>query len=152
MKKQWLYMGCIVLAGVFSGHAQAASCRSGQAAAQGAQQAYEKDIQAAEENAQKEKGISDTLGKCIGSISGVITSPTFPSMSDVFNQMKNKVCRIANEKVNGAVNKVTNPVNGAIGEVSGGVNRRVNSATNIAPEGGNTNSQSKTPFWSSIWK
>ena len=50
-------------------------------------------------------------------VTGVIAAPQFPSPSDVFDQIKNKVCRIASDQVNGAVSDV----NGRIGGVMNGI-------------------------------
>ncbi len=139
---------------------QAAPCRSSTAASQGSQKAYQRDVQAAQETAQRERSSSDILGKCVAGVTGVITAPQFPSMSDIFDQIKNKVCRIASEQVNGAVSDV----NGQIGGVMNGINGQINN-TGIGQvigsvptvggpvlQQGNVGSPQSATFWSNIWK
>lgn len=144
--------------------AQAATCRSGNAASQGSQVGYQRDQQAASQAAQSELSSSDILGKCVGGITSIITAPQFPSLSDIFDQVKNKVCQIASSEVNGALSDVNGKINGVLGDI----NDKINSATNvpgIGPALGNPSpvklpSVQQTPpgspqtsaFWSDIWK
>ena len=151
----------IVLLLCFTGSVQAANCRSGNAAVQGSQNGYQKDSQAAEQTAQKQRTTSDILGKCVGGITGVITAPQFPSLSDIFDQIKNKVCKLASDQVNGAVNSVVNNVNGQINGVVTGINGQI-SNTGVGQVVGNvpqvsgpaiqTSSSQSSSFWSNIWK
>jgi len=151
----------IVLLLCFTGSVQAANCRSVNAAVQGSQSGYQKDTQAAEQTAQKQRTTSDILGKCVGGITGVITAPQFPSLSDIFDQIKNKVCKLASDQVNGAVNSVVNNVNGQINGVVTGINGQI-SNTGVGQVVGNvpqvsgpaiqTSSSQSSSFWSNIWK
>lgn len=139
---------------------QAATCRSGTAASQGSQNAYQRDVQAAQETAQRERSSSDILGKCVAGVTGVITAPQFPSLSDIFDQIKNRVCRIASDQVNGAVSDV----NGQIGGVMNGINGQINNTGigqvigSVPTVGGpalqqaNAGSPQSATFWSNIWR
>ena len=153
----------IVIASLLLGSAasgQAATCRSSTAATQGSQAAYQRDVQAAQQTAQRERSSSDILGKCIAGVTGVITAPQFPSLSDIFDQIKNKVCQIASDQVNGAVSDV----NGQIGGVMNGINGQINNTGigqvigPVPTVGGpvlqqaNAGSPQAATFWSNIWK
>ncbi|APO88911.1 hypothetical protein AB8807_22330 (plasmid) [Xanthomonas campestris pv. olitorii] len=143
---------------------QAATCRSGSAAAAGSQSGYERDKQAAQQTAQSERSSSDILGKCVGGITSVLTAPQFPSLSDIFDQIKNKVCQIASDQVNGVVNDVNGQISGVMNGINGQINNSVSGTGagqvigNVPQLGGTSlqqtsagSSQSPT-FWSNIWK
>lgn len=128
---------------------QAATCRSGDAAARGSQNGYERDKQVAEQIAQNERSSSDILGKCVRGITAVITAPQFPSLSDIFDQIKNKVCQIASDQIHGAVNDANGQINRTgVGQVIGNASQ-VSGPTVQQTHAGS--SQSST-FWSNIWK
>ncbi|WP_262404505.1 hypothetical protein [Xanthomonas oryzae] len=143
---------------------QAATCRSGSAAAQGSQSGYDRDKQAAQQTAHSERSSSDILGKCVGGITSVLTAPQFPSLSDIFDQIKNKVCQIASDQVNGVVGDV----NGQISGVMNGINGQVSNAVNGTGAGQmvgslpqisgpslqqtSAGSSQSSAFWSNIWK
>ncbi|WP_321959533.1 hypothetical protein [Burkholderia cenocepacia] len=143
---------------------QAATCRSGSAAAQGSQSGYDRDKQAAQQTAQSEKSSSDILGKCVGGITSVLTAPQFPSLSDIFDQVKNKVCQIASDQINGVVSDVNGQISGVMNGINGQINNAVGS-TGVGQVIGSVpqlsgpsvqqtspgSSQSST-FWSNIWK
>ena len=141
---------------------QAATCRSATAAAQGSQNGYQKDVQAAQQTAQREKSSSDILGRCVGGITGVITAPQFPSLSEIFDQIKNRVCRIASDQVNGAVNDANQQINGALGGINGQIQGtgigQVIGAGNVPTIGGpmiqptSPGTPQTSTFWSSIWR
>jgi TraL protein len=139
---------------------QAATCRSGSAAAQGGQSGYLRDKQAAEQTAQSDRSSSDILGKCVGGITAVLTAPQFPSLSEIFDQVKDKVCRIASDQINGAVNDVNGQVNGVMNHINGqisntGVGQVVSTMPQISgPSLQQTsgNSSQSSAFWSNIWK
>ena len=141
---------------------QAATCRSGSAAAAGSQSGYERDKQAAQQTAQSERSSSDILGKCVGGITSVLTAPQFPSLSDIFDQIKNKVCQIASDQGNGVVNDVNRQINGVMTGINGQINNTVSGTGQVigsTPQLGGPSlqqtsagsSQSST-FWSNIWK
>lgn len=139
---------------------QAATCRSGNAAVRGSQQGYERDKQAAEQVAKTEQSSSDILGKCVGGITGVLTVPQFPSLSDIFNQVQNKVCQIARNQIDGVINDANGRINSAMSGIHNQVNKINNSSVGevipppqimnptVQRNGGNSASQ----FWSNIWK
>lgn len=142
---------------------QAANCRSATAAVQGSQTAYERDVQAAQETAQKDRSSSDILGKCVGGVTAIITMPQFPSLSQIYDQIKAQICRIASEQVNGALNDVTGQINGALGGITSQIPTYGIGPIPIVPpitppvihptaQGGNTNSAQSPAFWSNIWR
>jgi hypothetical protein len=141
---------------------QAASCRSGVAAARGGQSGYERDNLAAIQTAQNDRASSDALGKCVGSITAVITAPQFPSLSAIFDQLKNRVCQMASDQVNGAVYNANSWINQNTGGINDGMN---NTGMDQIIGGGNTprtgsvGIQQASPgsaesgnFWSNIWR
>jgi hypothetical protein len=42
-------------------------------------------------------------GRRVAGVTGVVTIPTFPSLAEVFEQIKNEICRIASQQVHQAV-------------------------------------------------
>ena len=155
---------------LLAGASQADTCRSGGAAQRGAQAGYEQDTQAATTNAQKEKQSSDILNKCVGSITAVITAPQFPSLSDIFERIKDKVCAIVSDKINGAVSDVNNDINQTIGDIYKGVKipdkvtdwtgeikppitpPSIERNTSSSNNNGKGDVGSTGSVWSSIWK
>ncbi|CAH2783975.1 MAG: hypothetical protein PPHEESC_1811 [uncultured Paraburkholderia sp.] len=139
---------------------QAATCRSGSAAAQGSQSGYDRNKQAAQQTAQSERSSSDILGKCVGGITSVLTAPQFPSLSDIFDQIKNKVCQMVNGvvgDVNGQINGVMNGINGQVSNaVNGtGAGQIVGSVLQISGpslQQTSAGSSQSSAFWSNIWK
>lgn len=148
----------IVLLLYSSASIQAANCRSGSAAAQGSQSGYQKDKQAAEQIAQNERSSSDILGKCVGGITAVITTPQFPSLSDIFDQVKNKVCQIASNQIYGAVSSVNSQINGVTNGINGQIsNTGIGQVVGNVPQVSGPTIQQASPsqsstFWSNIWK
>lgn len=139
---------------------QAATCRIGTAASQGSQNAYQRDAQAAQETAQRERSSSDILGKCVAGVTGVITAPQFTSLSDIFAQVKNKVCRIASDQVNGAVSDVNSQIGGVMSGITGQINNTgIGQVIGSVPAVGGpviqpvpAGSPQSATFWSNIWK
>lgn len=74
-------------------------CRVAEAAEAGSRVGFERDRAAAIENEQRESASSSVIGKCVNGITSVIVVPTFPSLSDIFAQAVNRVCRVANDKI-----------------------------------------------------
>ncbi|EBL6422124.1 hypothetical protein AH050_23230 [Salmonella enterica subsp. enterica serovar Give] len=98
MKK--LSLTCLLLYASLSGPAaNAASCAAASAALAGAQAGYEQNRKAAESWSQREKQASNGFQQCLGDISTSITVPTFPDFSQIFDQIKNKICSAARDKV-----------------------------------------------------
>ncbi|EEC7118280.1 hypothetical protein GPP08_004562, partial [Salmonella enterica] len=54
---------------------------------------------AAESWSQREKQASNGFQQCLGDISTSITVPTFPDFSQIFDQIKDKICSAARDKV-----------------------------------------------------
>ncbi|MRU28326.1 hypothetical protein [Xylella fastidiosa] len=143
---------------------QAAPCRSGSAAAQGSHSGYDRDKQAAQQTSQSERSSSDILGKCVGGITSVLTAPQFPSPSDIFGQIKNKICQIASDQVNGVVGDVNSQINGVMNGINGQISNTVNGTGagqivgNVPPLNGpslkqtSAESSQSSAFWSNIWK
>lgn len=144
---------------------QAASCRSGEAAVRGGEAGMARDQAAADSNETAEKLSSDILGKCIGGITGIFGTTSFPDLSAIWQMIKDKVCAIASSEVRGAVSTVQSEINGVMTQVNGAVTGAVNSTgvnntgagtvissgdTNInGPSVQNTNDSS---FYNDIWK
>lgn len=90
--------------------ASAATCIAQQAAEAGADNAYERkraEIQAIEE---AEENANSEWGQCLGSISGQIGWPTFPSPGDIFDQIKREVCKIAQQTVDDQIDRVNDSI------------------------------------------
>ncbi|EQA8868286.1 hypothetical protein ACX9P6_004420 [Citrobacter braakii] len=98
MKK--LSLTCLLLyASLSAPAANAASCAAASAALAGAQAGYEQNRKAAESWSQREKQASNGFQQCLGDISTSITVPTFPDFSQIFDQIKDKICSAARDKV-----------------------------------------------------
>ena len=91
--------GALLLASIVTGTALADNCGPRAAAAAGSRAGLERDRAAAIENEQRESASSSVIGKCVGGISSVVVVPTFPSLSDIFAQAANRVCRVASDKI-----------------------------------------------------
>ncbi|WP_088698679.1 hypothetical protein [Halomonas campaniensis] len=114
----------------------AATCIAGQAAEAGADSAYERKKQEIEAIEQAEENANTEWGQCLGSISGQIGWPAFPSAGDIFDQIKQEICKIAQQTVNDQIDQVNDsiddiynqvptevdlPVIGTVGGDAGGV-------------------------------
>lgn len=88
----------------------AATCRAGQAAVEGSKAGYEQAKRAADVWAQKERTMSDQLQQCLSRIRQTsITLPSFPSLSDIFNQMVEKICQAAIDEINSHIPSSIDP-------------------------------------------
>lgn len=150
--------------------AQAATCRSGEAAIRGGEAGLSRDQSAADSNETAEKMSSEILGKCIGGITGIFGTTAFPDLSQIWQMIKDKVCSIASSQVRGVVSQVNGQINGVMTQVNGAVTDTINKTgvnntgagtvissgdTNIGgPSVQNTNGSSSTDsaFWNDIWK
>ncbi|EGM9638898.1 hypothetical protein ACEQGU_004680 [Salmonella enterica] len=95
-----LSLTCLLLYASLSGPAaNAASCAAASAALAGAQAGYEQNRKAADSWSQREKQASNEFQQCLGDISTSITVPTFPDFSQIFDQIKDKICSAARDKV-----------------------------------------------------
>lgn len=132
----------------------AASCIAGKAAEAGSDGAYErakeeiKTIEDAEENANSE------WGKCLGSISGQVAWPTFPSAAGIFDKIKEEICRIARDKVDDQLDQVNNGIDDIYNQIPSEVEVPV-----IGNVGGDTGSVSVgssqgslSNFYEGIWQ
>lgn len=154
---------CVI---ILSGTAHAVPCRTANAALKGAEDGYKLDKDSAYEVAKKERSSSDILGRCVGSITAILTTPQFPSLSEIFRRIQEQVCRIASQQVDNAVGSVNGQINGILS----GVNNRINDAARNAAKGTalegtipsanvsgpNVNrttntTESSTNFWRNIW-
>jgi len=97
-----LFMACIPLA-------DAASCRAATAAQAGSEAGYNRAKSAAEAWSQRENTISASMGDCLGDISTTITSPVFPSLSDLLNQTGQKICKAARDQISDYVPSTIDP-------------------------------------------
>lgn len=81
--------------------ANAAVCRAGQAAQEGSQAGYEQAKRAADAWGERERTMSDQLQECLSRIRTTnISLPSFPSLQDIMNQVSEKVCQAAMDKIN----------------------------------------------------
>ncbi|CVH22908.1 hypothetical protein [Serratia marcescens] len=79
----------------------ASTCRAGAAAEAGSKAGYEQARRAAEAWASREQNASDQLQNCLSRIrTTTIQLPTFPSLADIMNQVSEKVCQAAVDKIN----------------------------------------------------
>lgn len=143
--------------------APAAPCRSETAATSGSTAGYTQDTQAADATEQQDKSASDILGQCVAGITGVITIPTFPSLDDILNQIKNEICRIASQEVHQAANNVASEINSALHGIpnSGGPITIPPPSVSVGSGSGNASplavstaptSTSSPSWWSRIWR
>lgn len=79
---------------------QATTCRAENAAQAGSEAGYERAKAAAEAWALRQQNVTASLGDCLGTISTTITSPVFPNLSDWLNQIEQKICKAARDKIN----------------------------------------------------
>lgn len=79
--------------------ARASSCRAGTAASAGSQAGYNTAKEAADSWAQREQQTTDALSECLGDISTTIVMPTFPNLSQILNQIEQKVCSAAQSEI-----------------------------------------------------
>lgn len=77
----------------------AASCRAAIAAQQGAEAGYNRDKQAAQSWANSENQVSNGAQQCLGDISTTLTVPVFPDLNALLNQVIDKVCNTARDKI-----------------------------------------------------
>ncbi|ENZ5477265.1 TPA: hypothetical protein ACPEUG_003803 [Enterobacter hormaechei] len=89
--------------------ADAASCRAVTAAQAGSQAGYNRAKEAAEAWSQRQNNVSASLGDCLGNISTTITAPTFPNLADALNQIGQKICSAARDKINDYVPSTIDP-------------------------------------------
>lgn len=88
----------------------AAVCRSGQAASVGSQEAYEQAKKASDVWAERERTVSDELQDCLSRIRTTsINLPTFPSLGDLMNQVAERICQAAVDKINSHIPSTMDP-------------------------------------------
>lgn len=88
----------------------AAVCRAGEAAQAGSQAGYEQAKKAADVWAERERSVSDQLQECLARIRTTsISLPTFPSLSDIMNQVAEQICRAAVDKINSHIPSTVDP-------------------------------------------
>lgn len=97
--KKLLLTGLLLYASLSAPAVYAASCAAASSALAGAQAGYEQNRKAAESWSQREKQASNGFQQCLGDISTSITVPTFPDFSQIFDQIKDKICSAARDKV-----------------------------------------------------
>jgi len=102
-----LLMTALVLA--LSPAADAASCRAATAAQVGSEAGYNRAKAAADAWAKRQQTVSTSLSDCLGNISTTITAPTFPNLTNVLNQIGQKICKTARDKINDYVPSTIDP-------------------------------------------
>lgn len=112
----------------------AATCRSGAAASEGAQAAYQAAIDAINAEAAALKNSSDVIGTCISSVTGVVTMPSFPDLGSIWGEMIDQVCKTASDKISESYNDVIGNINSKVDDLMNGVNNVVDSAKDEATD------------------
>jgi TraL protein len=88
----------------------AAVCRSGDAAQAGSTAGYEQAKKANDAWADRERTVSDQLQSCLSRIRTTsISLPSFPSLQELMNQLADKVCQAAVDKVNSQIPSSIDP-------------------------------------------
>lgn len=125
----------IIIAGLLiSSCSYGASCRSGTAAAEGAQSAYESAIAKINSETDALKNSSEVIGTCISAVTGVVTMPTFPDLGSIWSDIMNEVCKTASDKISDSYNDVIGGINNNISDLMNGVNNTVDSKVNDAKD------------------
>lgn len=133
----------------------AASCRASTAAQAGSQAGYNRAKLAADAWALRQNNISASLGECLGNISTTIIAPAFPDLADILNQIGQKICKAARDKINSYVPSTIDPW-GDMPSITGLSSYRVSvpaprsqpvTPTPVAvPPSPDTTDESNTPF------
>lgn len=89
--------------------AEAASCRAGTAAKVGSEAGYNRAKEAADAWSQRQNNVTASLGDCLGNISTTITTPTFPNLTDIMNQIGQNICQAARDKISDYVPPTIDP-------------------------------------------
>lgn len=97
--------------------ASAATCISGQAAETGADSAYERKRDAIEAIEEAEENASSEWGQCLGSISGQVGWPSFPSTGEIFDQIKQEVCEIAQQSIDDKIDQANSNIDSIYNQV-----------------------------------
>ena len=90
--------------------AYANGCRSAAAAAQGGQNGHTVDVEAADQVQQNNKTSSDALGQCVAAVVNLPTLSSFPSLSAIFDNVRNQICTAISNEVNGVIQSVIPPI------------------------------------------
>ena len=90
--------------------AGAVPCRSGTAVTAGSQTGYTVDVEAANQVQQNNKTSSDALGQCVAAVVNLPTLSTFPSLSEIFDQVRNQICTAISNEVNSTIQAVIPPI------------------------------------------
>lgn len=101
----------------FSTTASAVSCIAGQAAEAGADNAYERKREEIEAIEEAEENANNEWGQCLGSISGQVGWPSFPSTGEIFDQIKQEVCEIAQQSVDDQIDQVNDSIDDIYNQV-----------------------------------
>lgn len=101
MTKQSMRLALLMVLCCLPVFSNAAVCRSGEAAQAGSDAGYEQARKADEAWAERERTVSDQLQDCLARIRTTsISLPTFPSLQDILNQVAEKICQTAVDKIN----------------------------------------------------
>ena len=98
------------------------TCRSGEAASEGSKVGFQREADAANAQADSSKTSSDTIGKCVSSITQIkITVPTFPSLDDIFKKVEDKVCQMASDEISGVTGDIDGQIDDIMNQINGDV-------------------------------
>lgn len=130
------------------------TCIAGQAATSGSNSAYEQAKKEIEQIEEAETSASSEWTQCLGSISGQVGWPTFPSAGEIFDQIKQEICKIAQQSVNDKINQVNNNIDEIYNQIPDSVNLPV--VGDVGDSGGVSIGQgpggSLSDFYEGIWQ
>lgn len=145
MKKQIVVLVSGLLLTSAFGFATAATCRAGLAAAQGAQQGHERDMNAAAEEAKKNMEWADMLKQCVGGIANLSVTNAFPSLDELVNQQINKICYPVRSKISSVTGAMTGQVSSQISDMTGKM-------IQVSPGYTGGAAPSSSDIWKTIWR
>lgn len=144
-----------------------AGCRAGDAAARGSQMGFQRAQANALTISQSQTQAQALLQKCLSGIANMQTVSMFPSLSNVLDQMVQKVCNAATQQVNSVIGQMTpqndldqiiNHLNAQAQNATGGlvanpiVTTPISTLTGTAAPSAIPVSTAGADFWQTIWK
>jgi hypothetical protein len=156
----------LLLALAMAGQAHA-GCRAGDAAVHGSEAGFQRAQTNALTISQNQTRAQMLLQKCLAGIASMQTLSMFPSLTDVLDQVVQKVCNAATQQVNSAIGQITpqddldqviNHLNAQAQSATGGLishpigTTPLSTMTGSPASGSAPTSTAGTDFWQNIWK
>jgi hypothetical protein len=144
-----------------------AGCRAGDAAVHGSQIGFQRAQANALTISQNQTRAQMLLQKCLAGIASMQTITMFPSLTDVLDQVVQKVCNAATQQVNSAIGQITpqddldqiiNHLNAQAQSATGGLITNPIGTTPVSTLSSSTvpsaapSSTAGADFWQNIWK